>query len=183
MTEHVAWPKTTRGYSKVTATEKINGANVAIHIEKFPFYVGNRGLHKTESIEQRYCWNLSAQSRNRMAYIGEDTVGIANWVDQRIETLVDDLGEGIHYGEFVKKQDKVYLFNTGRWSDVEFTTAGLDIVPVLFEGEMYPGMVEELLDDLRNNGSRVMDSPPEGICVFWHGDRTVKKYYTGLVKQ
>jgi hypothetical protein len=184
--EFKAWPKTTRLCSKCVITEKLHGSNGAIIFYVYESWDGQRTIA------------LAAQTRNRLVNITNDQTGIAQWALTNYHTLVDDLvqleadgqpklGTFYHYGEMMHRghsEPHFYLFNTRRWGASQFLTPTLKTVPVLFEGEYYEGVVEEMLEDLRTNGSRVHPGiPAEGVVTFWSGDGTMKKSYTGLVKQ
>lgn len=188
MIEFKTWPKTTRLCSKCVITEKLHGSNGAVI-----FYIVRNGL-----FNPTYTIYVAAQTRNRLVDVNDDQTGIAKWTLQNQETLIKDLvqyqdpetpviGTFYHYGEFMTrghKEPHFYLFNTRRWSGSQFHTPTLKTVPILFEGEFYEGLVEEMLEDLRTNGSRVHPGiPAEGVVTYWPGDDTMKKSYTGLVKQ
>jgi len=181
-----AWPKTTRLCSRCVVTEKLHGSNCAIIFHVYDEEDGERTIA------------IAAQTRNRLVNIQNDQTGIAAWVLANHETLLHDLvqvdenglaklGTFYHYGELMTRghnEPHFYLFNTRRWGASQFLTRTLKTVPVLFEGEYYEGLVEEMLEDLRANGSRVHPGlPAEGVVTFWPGDETMKKSYTGLVKQ
>lgn len=186
MIEFRAWPKTTRLCSKCVITEKLHGSNGAVI---FHVYIAEDG---------RRTIAVAAQTRNRLVNIQNDQTGIAQWAFVNYQTLIYDLvqleddgkpklGTFYHYGEMMTrghKEPHFYLFNTKRWGTSRFLTPTLKSVPVLFEGEYYEGVVEEMLEDLRTNGSRVHpELPAEGVVTYWPGDDTMKKSYTGLVKQ
>lgn len=185
MIEFKAWPKTTRLCSKCVITEKLHGSNGAVIFHVYEVN-GERTI------------KIAAQTRNRLVSIKDDQTGIAMWALLNYQTLMEDLiqedadgsiklGTFYHYGEFMTrghKEGHFYLFNTKRWGASQFLTPTLKTVPVLFEGEYYEGVVEEMLEDLRTNGSRVHPGlPAEGVVTYWPGDDTMKKSYTGLVKQ
>lgn len=186
MTEFKAWQKTTRLESPCVISEKLDGANACVvveEVEEFSLLDASITILATnpDDASTARAFRVSAQSRTRLALPGQDETGIADWVAQRRGRLALDLGPGYHYGEFVKgkglKEPKLFLFNTGRWGGKQFTTPGLDVVPVLYEGNYYEGIVEKYLNDLRENGSWVLDSPPEGVVIFWKHDQTLKKAY------
>lgn len=184
--EFQAWPKTTRLCSKCVITEKLHGSNGALIFHVYSDEDGKPTIA------------LAAQTRNRLVTIKDDQTGIALWMYMNHQTLVSDLvqldddgqpklGTFYHYGEMMTRghsEPHFYLFNTRRWGASQFLTPTLKTVPVLFEGEYYEGVVEEVLENLRTNGSRVHPGlPAEGVVTYWPGDDTMKKSYTGLVKQ
>jgi len=191
--EFKAWPKTSRLKSPVTISEKLHGSNGVVVCQVTTSYA-------PDDRTPLYSLQLVAQTRNRLVTVDDDQTGVARWVEENQYSLQRDLvlnghdpsnppKEGVfyHYGEFMTrghKEPHFYLFNTRRWKDVEFETPTLKVVPVLYEGEYYEGLVEECLNYLRKNGSLVHPGvPPEGVVVYWQHDDTMKKAYTGLVKQ
>lgn len=193
MPEFQAWPKTTRLKSKCTVSEKLNGSNGAL-VTVVTTSLGPDGVTTLYHVKLYY------QTRTRMVTLDDDQTGLAAWAEENRESLKYDLvfnghnpdnppkvGVSYHYGEFMTrghKEPHFYLFNTRRWSKMQFSTPTLKVVPVLYEGDYYEGLVEEFLEDLRVNGSRVHpELPAEGVVTYWPGDDTMKKSYTGLVKQ
>jgi len=182
------WPKTTRRKSKCTISEKLNGSNGALAFGvKAEINENNVYVITVE---------MAVQTRNRIVTVKDDQTGIAKWAEKNKETLINDLvyfdpvpkpGLYYHYGEFMTrghKEPHFYLFNTRRWTGVNFQTPTLKVVPVLYEGVYYDGVVEECLEDLRQNGSKVHSNvPAEGVVIYYQGNDTVFKDYTGLVKQ
>ena len=106
-------------------------------------------------------------------------------IDLQVERL-EDLGEGIHYGEWwgqgiARKYDAQHktfsLFNTARYADITFTTPSLDVVPVLYEGPFDETEIDNALVSLQLRGSKA--SPgfmnPEGVIVYHSASRQVFK--------
>ncbi len=167
MREFEEYPKTARLYSPVVLTEKIDGENMAICISDLG-----------EEI-----W---AQSRSRIITPTSDCSGFAKWVESNKETLLTDLGPGIHFLEwwglgikrgYGMKMKCASLFNTRRFSGAEFKTPNLRVVPILFEGEFTDEVVFDCCDKLKRNGSKAAPgfTRPEGVCVFWSHDNSIKK--------
>lgn len=182
--EFKAWPKTSRLNSRVTISEKLNGSNGAVIFD----ITEETPPDGQEVMIHNYA--VAAQTRTRLVTVHDDQTGIAKWVTQNYETLIQDIGlpnpipktgTFYHYGEFMTrghKEPHFYLFNTRRWAGKEFETPTLKVVPVLYEGDYYEGVVEECLDDLRTNGSRVHPGiPAEGVVVYWQHDDTMKKAF------
>jgi hypothetical protein len=172
-----------RRYRDITITEKIDGTNGLICISK----IGDDfALNRDAIVVNGAGYNIDAGSRTRWLSVGtHDNYGFAKWVEDNTETLIADLGEGMHYGEwwgygiqrgYGLKEKRFSLFNTGRWGIPELTgflTPNLHVVPTLSHG--VPNTDEEInraLDLLRAHGSfgdfggeKYMN--PEGI-VIWH---------------
>ncbi len=193
--EFKEWPKTPRLFREIVVTEKLDGTNAAVQI----IPVANLDRITTEDGELIEFFDpqpiavvggfaVYAQSRNRLIFPGKqtDNYGFAGWVERSAASLVEDLGEGIHYGEWwgqgiARKygaQHKTFsLFNVARYADTTFTTPSLDLVPVLYEGENNTAAIEAALTLLGAGGS--VASPgfmnPEGVIVYHSASRQVFK--------
>lgn len=188
--EFVAWPKTPRLMRNITITEKIDGTNAAIGI--VPVDRDNETGEQDPSIFAYVhtpdgLMGVYAQSRSRLIMPGKqtDNYGFAGWVQNNATSLVELLGEGLHYGEWwgngiQRKYGMVEkwfsLFNTARHSDLE-TDLNLTTVPVLYEGPNDTTAIMDALESLRVNGSVAAPGfmNPEGICVYQAASRTVSK--------
>ena len=193
--EFLEWPKTPRLFRDIVVTEKLDGTNAAVRI--VPVADVDRvtkedgeviAFFDPQPIAVVEGFAVYAQSRNRLIFPGKmtDNYGFAGWVERNAASLVEDLGEGIHYGEFwgqgiarkYNQQHKTFsLFNVARYADITFTTPSLDVVPVLHEGHFDQWEVENALNKLRVNGSVAAPGfmNPEGICVYHSASRQVFK--------
>lgn len=183
MIEHVDWPKTPRLYREVTITEKIDGTNAAVVIQRYSHKDLYRGVTESggvawvgDSLDEDAAdgstgYLVGAQSRNRLIFPGQDNAGFAHWVKVNAGYLVDTLGEGRHFGEWWGKgiqrgygqEGKVFsLFNTRRFLGVEswaasdgavFELESLRTVPVLYQGRLNTYTVDDTLETLWFNGS------------------------------
>lgn len=193
--EFKEWPKTPRLFREIVVTEKLDGTNAAVQI--VPVAEVDRvtkedgeviAFFDPQPIAVVDGFAVYAQSRNRLIFPGKttDNYGFAGWVENNAASLVEDLGEGIHYGEWwgqgvARKYDakvKTFsLFNVARYADATFTTPNLDLVPVLYEGENNTAAIEAALTLLGAGGS--VASPgfmnPEGVIVFHSASRQVFK--------
>lgn len=133
-----AWPKTPRLFRDIVITEKIDGTNAAINIQKYDTKSPPEGdncnafAHVSGEGDEMYC--VGAQSRNRLIFPAgwdgnnnADNAGFARWVDQNAQRLYDLLGPGRHYGEWWgrsvgRKYDMNHnifsLFNTNKWGEI-----------------------------------------------------------------
>lgn len=204
--EFRAWPKTARLYRDIVITEKIDGTNAGIHIVPWDYPAtpiatdpqvlnhvavldgireGEDGLEDNED----YTWYLvGAQSRSRMLEAdGPDNHGFAEWVADNAFTLVEDLGPGLHMGEWWGKgiqrgygmNRKVFsLFNTAKWAFTDFITPDLYVVPILYQGVFAPVEIHWQSAMLRDGGSQAAPGfmKPEGICIYHTALRKVLKY-------
>lgn len=183
MTEFAAWPKTPRLFRDMIVTEKIDGTNAGIHVERVASYVEGDDIAVTTEGEFR----VVAQSRKRLIYPGDDNFGFAGWVRENKDALATILGEGVHYGEWwgsgiqrgygLEKGEKRFsLFNVSRWGVLDplhqdyagVLVEGLSVVPILHEGVFDTDMVRAVLDDLAGRGSYASPGfdKPEGVIVY-----------------
>lgn len=187
MIEFQSFGKIPRLFRDITVTEQIDGSNAAVGIvftalEEMPnidnvikqvdrggFEVN--GLHNVALVY--------AQSRKRLITPQNDNYGFARWVYDNAQTLVTDLGEGLHFGEWwgggiqrgygLEKDDKRFsLFNVKRWHSEPFHTPGVASVPILFQGPFTTPSVNRALTDLRDFGSSAAPGfkQPEGIIIY-----------------
>lgn len=158
--EFRGWPKIGRLNRNVIVSEKIDGTNAAIIIsnEYVPHGTGDQeivnggivvNLFDTEDgLPWQPVW-VGAQSRKNLITPEKDNFGFAQWVRENARTLVDDLGEGYHFGEWwgsgiqrgyglEKGEKRLSLFNVKKWhpdfrdeGQSDFATDKLGVVPVL----------------------------------------------------
>lgn len=168
--EFVPWAKISRMNRDIIVTEKLDGSNSAIHITLDGVF---------------------AQSRKRLITPADDNFGFARWVAENEETLVADLGYGLHFGEwwgsgiqrnYGMKQKHFSLFNTYKWQDAEFETPNMHCVPVLHTGPFDTHEVNEIVKELSENPSpaalRAEGNQfynPEGVVVFLTASQTLMK--------
>lgn len=171
--EFQGFPKMARLSRDIIITEKIDGTNAQILI--------------TEEGE------LSIGSRTRWITPQDDNYGFARWVHENMDEIMK-LGPGRHFGEWwgsgiqrgynLTKGDKRFsLFNVGRWT-LHGTTPKLlneitqkyqdvlpecvGLVPILYTGPFDTQNIEDVLSDLKTNGSYASKGfmKPEGIVIF-----------------
>lgn len=192
--EFQAWPKTPRLFRDIVITEKVDGTNSAIIIEKVDDPLANfDGVIAHVKVGGAW-YDIGAQSRNRLILPGKttDNHGFAQFVYENAEKLVELLGEGRHYGEWWGKgiqgrynaQFKGFaLFNTekhdGLYTWFRDTSIGdvlVEAMPVLHKGPYSERMIREVLTELNTNGSVISPfDPAEGIVVFHTQSRKVYK--------
>lgn len=177
----------------MVVTEKIDGTNAAVGIIKIT--AGMAGHPDLDSpavtivrlngglidgkFDNQVEFAVYAQSRRRLISVHDDNYGFAGWVDKNAETLVRDLGPGLHFGEWWGQgiqrnygmSRKIFsLFNVHKWGDkqLEFETENLGVVPVVCKWTFDTAKVAEALETLRVGGSLAAPGfmQPEGIVVF-----------------
>ncbi|ASZ74845.1 hypothetical protein FDI69_gp028 [Rhodococcus phage Trina] len=155
--EFVSMEKMPRLFREITITEKIDGGNAVIGIgEDGSFNVGTR----TQWIDK-----------------GRDFHGLRDWAYDNKESLIEDLGVGLHRGEWYGKKigrgydldhNRFALFNTHRWDKAEFNTENLGCVPLLWSGRFTSTAVLMTMIDLNEKGSQMVPGymRPEGLCIY-----------------
>lgn len=192
--KYPAFGKIPRWNREVIITEKIDGTNGLISIEKYPFGHGSSvvvpdGITVVHPENQvgvvdggepaAELW-VRAGSRNRWLTTSQDNYGFGKWVERNAYALASVLGTGHHYGEwwglgiqrgYGLDHKRFSLFNTSRWDRNDLILLGgpyeLDVVPVIHIGSVTTA-VETATQSLRNDGSQAalgyMD--PEGMVIY-----------------
>ena len=174
--EFQGFPKIARLSREVIITEKIDGTNAQVLINEWG--------------------NILVGSRTRWITPQDDNYGFARWVEGNKQEILK-LGVGRHFGEWwgsgiqrgygLLKGDKRFsLFNVSRWAlfDTEpqrivtnddtiekyqeILPWCIGLVPTLYKGMFDTQKVDEVLLDLKTNGSYAVKGfmNPEGVVVF-----------------
>lgn len=172
--------KIPRLFRDIIITEKIDGTNAAVGILPMTDFSHSPDAQPVAPGDGQV-YAVYAQSRKRVISPAKDNHGFAMWVWHNSESLVRDLGVGLHFGEWwgsgiqrgygmEKGQKKFSLFNTKRWLNeaVEFTTPGLDVVPVLNICPFSEEMIKTAVTMLALKGSAAAPGfmRPEGVVVY-----------------
>lgn len=173
--EFEAWPKIPRLRRDFVITEKIDGTNAAVLISRAP---GENDCTMVLS-EDDDAWFLQCQSRTRLISPHDDNFGFAHWAYAHAETLIADLGEGRHFGEWwgsgIQRgyglTDKQFsLFNVNRWERAqdEFQTPRMNCVPVIARSEFSSELVDYCVERMAADGSLAAPGfmDPEGVVVY-----------------
>lgn len=177
--EFKPWPKTPRLFRDIVITEKIDGTNAAIHINRITPEEADVSLGHVTFDGTEY-WEVGAQSRNRLIFPGKqtDNYGFAGWVYENAYSLRTVLGEGTHYGEwwgkgiargYGQERKQFSLFNVNRYAHIAEETDGLlDVVPTLYAGPYSEHVIHREIGNLRAWGSvaSVNYMNPEGVVVY-----------------
>jgi hypothetical protein len=199
------FPKIARLSRECVITEKIDGTNAQILIERFD---GPATFPPVARADDHY---IGAGSRTRYITPGKatDNYGFAAWVAENAGELVK-LGPGRHFGEwwglgiqrgYGLTEKRFSLFNVGRWADrhmggpfgLTYTGDGsvgaepatgqqwapkcCHVVPVLYRGEFSTLAAESWIVQLRYDGSVAAPGfmNPEGLIVFHSASGTLFK--------
>lgn len=158
--EFKGWPKIGRwANAHVIATEKLDGTNAAVGI-----------------LEDG---TVYAQSRTRIITPNDDNFGFARWVEVNADTLREDLGQGLHFGEWYGEgiqrkygmtEKRFALFNSYVWGPKvgHFLTPRVDVVPVLYSGPLDTEEIDRVAAALYATGSAMVPGwmKPEGLVVY-----------------
>lgn len=171
----------------VCITEKIDGTNAAINI--IPLWGAEwDGCVKATSIvylkDEKFPADYTddgfaviAQSRTRIITPEDDNFGFARWVKENAKELVENLGAGMHFGEwwgsgiqrtYDLKEKRFSLFNTHLWKDANFSVKGLRVVPLLYTGDFDTNKIVEVMSSLKTLGSQAAPGymKPEGVVIY-----------------
>lgn len=162
-------------------SEKLDGSNSQLYITPGADYAADSVKEQITAIVGPMM--IFTGSRNRLLRPGKttDNHGFAQFVKDNAQDLIEALGEGRHFGEWVGKgvnkrhynldHKRFVLFNTARWTGADLPDR-VDVVPVLFEGYAdNPGTAAlEAMEILQVDGSRYAPGfkDPEGV-VMRHG--------------
>ena len=153
------------GSAALFITQKIHGSNAQIYV-----FQTETGL------------DLICGSRSRWIAPGDDNFGFAEMVHANKQEFIDKLGPGRHYGEWAGpginsgeglKTKTFVLFDHWKYPPERPLPPNTVIVPVLYSGAFDMSKVEEAMNDLRTNGSKLVAGfmRPEGVVVRIKGER------------
>lgn len=186
------WPSIARLNRDIQITEKIDGTNAAVLIERVDPLVSSDaaapGWTAAVAIDGEF-YLVAAQSRKRVITPGDDNFGFARWVMNNAIALVQALGEGRHFGEWwgsgiqsgyglTNGEKRFSLFNVNRYADVDFSQLpNVALVPVLYDGPFSEWAIKHTIDALAFSGSCAAPGfmKPEGIVIFHKAAQTVFK--------
>ena len=160
--EFRSFHKIPRLFRDVIITEKIDGTNACVVVTPDG--------------------TVLAQSRSRFITPEDDNFGFAAWVQANAAELAK-MGVGHHFGEwwgagiqrkYGLTEKRFSLFHTARILEKPVCVG---VVPTLYEGTFHTGLVEWVLQELKENGSVAAPGfmKPEGIVLYHTGSRAVYK--------
>ncbi len=124
--------------------------------------------------------DLVCGSRTRWIYPGDDNYGFAAFVHAHRDEFIKKLGVGKHDGEWAGLginsgegllEKKFVLFDWWKWPAGRELPAGCLVVPVLYQGEADLRKIDEVMEDLKTNGSKLVPGfmRPEGVVINLNG--------------
>lgn len=166
-------------------TQKIHGTNAQVFIIEHE-KVDPTNLGELIEVDGKY-YELRCGSRTRWIYPGDDNYGFATFVHQHKEEFIRKLGVGQHFGEWAGLginsgeglDKKVFvLFDFWKYPPERPLPPGCVVVPVLYQGPFDLGKIEEVMAELKANGSRLCPGfmRPEGIVIGTMGHRLKKVF-------
>lgn len=168
----IKWPKIPRLKNEVFhISEKIDGTNACIVIERSPAIDFDSTTPIATLRKNGIGFNVGAQSRTRLITPEDDNYGFAGWVQTNAEQLLEDLGEGHHFGEwwgqgiqrgYDLKEKRFSLFNPTKQSSV------CSNVPILESGSDLNYMITDASNQLLVFGSSAAPGymKPEGLVIY-----------------
>ncbi len=204
--EFAPWPSISRLNKEAIYTEKIDGTNAAVVIERIAPSNGPYADWELELLgwsgkedvvyDESGVYLVAAQSRKRFITPGDDNFAFAKWVYDNSAKLVKVLGEGRHFGEWWGSgiqggyglsggERRFSLFNVKRWEYTLDWNEGhelipqLYMVPVLDRSMFSTERAKELVHELRYTGSWASPGfmKPEGVVVFHTASQTPYKTF------
>lgn len=151
----------------MTITQKIHGSNGCIIIYEYLDQF-------RDDVEKKI--GIIVQSRNRVITPDDDNFGFAKYVDENAAEIIEKLGVGVHFGEWAGpginsseglKEKAFVLFNHWEFNEYRPLPHRMMVVPVLYSGPIDNLMVKESMDDLKLNGSKLVQGfmKVEGVVV------------------
>lgn len=171
------------GKAAITITQKLHGTNAQIVV--FRVYEPP-ALGDDPNTPPAY--DVMAGSRNRWLTVDDDNFGFAKFVQENKQEIIEKLGEGTWYGEWVGpginsseglKEKMFAIFNIGRIEDKPLPSRMVG-VPLLYKGAFSSEAIDAALNDLKSTGSKLVPGymSPEGIVVHLLGtDLRFKKVF------
>jgi hypothetical protein len=164
--EFKEFPKIARISRDCIITEKIDGTNAQVVIQD--------GQVTAVGSRKRYLVQGSKQT---------DNFGFAAWVEQH-KVELSSLGDGTHYGEWwglgIQRGYNLFerrfsLFRTPK--DLVALPSCVSVVPKLYEGPFSTAMIDCIMQELENSGSKAAPGfmKPEGVVIFHKGSGTLFK--------
>lgn len=188
--EFKPFPKIERiGKVNMQITQKIHGTNAQVYISMADVIFFRDEFEYEEGaikVDGEY-YILRCGSRTRWIVPGDDNYGFAAFIYANAEEFIRCLGPGQHFGEWAGlgvnsseglTDKKFVLFDHWKFPPERKLPPQTVVVPVLYEGPMSLEKIEEVMNDLKINGSKL--SPgfmrPEGIVVTMAGTRYKKVF-------
>lgn len=172
---------------EMSITQKCHGSNALVAIEEVTDI--NSSTERLEELVEHdmKVYRIRAGSRTRWIYPSDDNYGFAAFVNKNKEEFVSKLGPGRHFGEWTglginsgEGLDKkvLVLFNFWECPPERPLPPNTVVVPVLYQGALDLTKIDEVMLDLKTNGSKLCPGfmRPEGVVITMLGHK-VKKVF------
>ncbi len=165
----IPFPKIPRYRRNIIVSEKLDGTNAKIIVcRNGEIFAGGRNRWLSPKI-----YNTGPDP---------DQFGFAEWVAEREEDLWEELGPGIHAGEwFGYRINRGYGIPDRRFAlfrpKLDWQPHHCTTVPILYEGMISDGAIEGSLEMLRTGGSVAVPgyTNPEGIVIYHTASKSLWK--------
>ena len=158
--------------AKMSITQKLHGTNAQVYI----YLDENTGA-----------LDLKCGSRTRWISPIDDNYGFAKFVHENKQEFIDKLGEGHHFGEWIGEginsgegliERQFVLFDWWKFPQDRPLPPRTSVVPVLYNGDLNFDKIYETMNDLKENGSKLVNGfkRVEGIVVDLDGTRYKKVF-------
>jgi hypothetical protein len=173
---------------EMTITQKIHGSNAQILIvEKENVWAWGTFPDEVFTEVNSKFYLVRAGSRNRWVFVGDDNYGFAAFVEANKKELIEKLGVGKHFGEWTGPginsgeglTEKTFvLFDWWKFPPERLLPPQCKVVPVLYRGHFDIKKIDEVMEDLKTNGSKLVSGfmRPEGIVIQTMGNRLKKVF-------
>lgn len=172
---------------EMTITQKIHGTNAQVMIFEVIEQSGFQPEGNSYVEVDGKTYFIRAGSRSRWIYPGDDNYGFAAFVDQHKEEFIRKLGIGQHFGEWAGPginsgeglTQKVFvLFDWWKYPTERELPPQTTVVPLLYKGPFDLDAIEQTMNDLKTNGSKLAPGfmRPEGVVVNVLGTRLKKVF-------
>lgn len=188
--EFKPFPKIERiGKVNMQITQKIHGSNAQVYISMADVVFFRDEFEYEEGaikVDGEY-YILRCGSRTRWIVPGDDNYGFAAFVYANAEEFIRCLGVGQHFGEWAGPginsgeglTEKTFvLFDYWKFPPERKLPPQTIVVPVLYQGVMELGKIDEVMDELKTNGSKLALGfmRPEGVVISAMGTRYKKVF-------
>lgn len=157
---------------QMTITQKIHGTNAQIYV--FEDEAGK--------------FDLRCGSRNRWLFPDDDNFGFATFVHKHKDEFIEKLGLGTHYGEWAGpginsgeglKEKTFVLFEWYKFPEEAPLPPNTVLVPVLYQGKLDTNKIDEVMAELKANGSKLAPGfmGVEGVVVDFGNGQKMKNVF------
>lgn len=158
--------------AKMSITQKLHGKNAQVYI----YLDENTG-------------NLDLKCGSRTRWINpiDDNYGFAKFVHENKDEFINKLGEGHHFGEWIGQginsgegtNERIFvLFYWWKFPPEKPLPPRTSVVPLLYNGDINFDKIYEAMNDLKENGSKLVNGfmRVEGIVIDLNGTKYKKVF-------